>query len=205
MPQATASDERIELPTRVSIKGSAVLDTPILNKGSAFPENERRELGLLGLLPFHSSSVDEQVTRTYENYKKQGSGYRTIRVSDCSAGPQRDALLSFSSRTHHGDDADHPHTDRRPRLSARTVMCFAGRAGLYISYPYQNEIARLLDNAPSRNVEVIVVTDGERILGLGDLGVGGMGIPVGKLSLYTLSAGDRSADNSADSSGRGNR
>jgi malate dehydrogenase (oxaloacetate-decarboxylating) len=188
MPQATASDERTELPTRVSIKGSAVLDTPILNKGSAFPEDERRELGLLGLLPFHSSSVDEQLARTYENYKSKDSDIE--RYVFLTALQDRNEKLFY--RLVHEHIAEMMPIIYTPTVGLgcqRYSHVFRRPRGLYISYPYQNEIARLLDNAPSRNVEVIVVTDGERILGLGDLGVGGMGIPVGKLSLYTLSAG----------------
>lgn len=185
---ATAIDERTDLPMKVLIKGSALFDTPILNKGSAFPENERRELGLLGLLPFHSSSVDEQVTRTYENYKSKDSDIE--RYVFLTALQDRNETLFYRLVLKH-------ITEMMPIIYTPTVglgcqrysHVFRRPRGLYISYPYQNEIAMLLDNAPSRNVEVIVVTDGERILGLGDLGVGGMGIPVGKLSLYTLGAG----------------
>lgn len=183
-----ASYERTELPMKVSIKGSALLDTPMLNKGSAFPEEERRELGLLGLLPFHCSTVDEQLARTYENYKAKDSDIE--RYVFLTALQDRNETLFYRLVLEHIEEMmpivytptvglgcqRYSHVFRRPR-------------GLYISYPYHNEIATLLDNAPLRNVEVIVVTDGERILGLGDLGVGGMGIPVGKLSLYTLCAG----------------
>lgn len=171
-----------------SITGPVLLDTPMLNKGSAFPEGERRDLGLLGLLPFHSSSVDEQLTRAYENYISKDSDIE--RYVFLTALQDRNERLFYRLVLEHIAEMmpiiytptvgvgcqRYSHVFRRPR-------------GLYISYPYRNEIATLLGNAPSTNVEVIVVTDGERILGLGDLGVGGMGIPVGKLSLYTLCAG----------------
>ena len=171
-----------------SLTGQLLLDNPLLNKGSAFPENERREFGLLGLLPSHCSTFEEQLSRTYENYRRKETDLE--RYIFLTALQERNETLFYSLLQEHISEMmpiiytptvgegcrQYSHVFRRPR-------------GLYVSYPHRDEIPKLLDNAPSENIEVIVVTDGERILGLGDLGVGGMGIPVGKLSLYSLCAG----------------
>lgn len=170
------------------LTGHNLLDDPMLNEGSAFPEADRRRLKLLGLLPYHCSTVQEQLTRVYENYQRKDNDLE--RYIFLTALQDRNETLFYRLLAEHitemmpiiytpvvGEGCRrYSHVFRRPR-------------GLYISYPYRDEIPALLDNAPTKNFEVIVVTDGERILGLGDLGVGGMGIPVGKLSLYTLCAG----------------
>ena len=168
--------------------GQVLLDNPLLNKGSAFPDHERREFGLLGLLPLHCSTVEEQLARTYENYRRKESDLE--RYVFLTALQDRNEILFYRLLQEHISEMmpiiytptvgegcrQYSHVFRRPR-------------GLYISYPHRHEIPALLANAPSQEVEVIVVTDGERILGLGDLGVGGMGIPIGKLSLYSVCAG----------------
>jgi len=182
------SEVDVELPLHVPLTGSQLLDAPTFNKGSSFPEDERRELGLLGLLPYHVSTVDEQLTRTYENYKAKSSDLG--RYVFLTALQDRNETLFYRLVLDH-------ITEMMPIVYTPTVglgcqrysHVFRRPRGLYISYPYKDEIDTLLDNAPSSEVEVVVATDGERILGLGDLGVGGMGIPVGKLSLYTLCAG----------------
>ena len=171
-----------------SLTGQLLLDNPLLNKGSAFSQDERREFGLLGLLPLHSSTLEEQLARTYENYQRKETDLE--RYVFLTALQDRNETLFYRLLLEHTSEMtpiiytptvgegcrQYSHVFRRPR-------------GLYIAFPNRDEIPRLLDNAPSERVEVIVVTDGERILGLGDLGVGGMGIPIGKLSLYSLCAG----------------
>jgi malate dehydrogenase (oxaloacetate-decarboxylating) len=177
-----------EAAIETGLTGQLLLDSPLLNKGSAFPENERREFGLLGLLPPHFSSVDEQLARTYGNYQRKESDLE--RYVFLTALQDRNETLFYRLLQEH-------ITEMMPIVYTPTVgegcrqysHVFRRPRGLYISYPHRNEIPSLLDNAPGKKVEVIVVTDGERILGLGDLGVGGIGIPVGKLSLYTLCAG----------------
>ena len=168
--------------------GQRLLDDPLLNKGSAFSETERSELGLLGLLPLHASTIEEQLARVYENYQRKDNDIE--RYVFLTALQDRNETLFYALLQQHTTEMmpivytptvgegcrQYSHVFRRPR-------------GLYISYPLRREIFTLFNNAPAQNPEVIVVTDGERILGLGDLGVGGMGIPVGKLSLYTLCAG----------------
>jgi malate dehydrogenase (oxaloacetate-decarboxylating) len=189
MSATPAASSSIEKPDEGrELTGHYLLDDPLHNEGSAFSEADRRRLNLLGLLPYHSSTVEEQLTRVYGNYqRKENDLERYIFLTSLQ---DRNETLFYRLLAEHitemmpiiytpvvGEGCRrYSHVFRRPR-------------GLYISYPYRNEIATLLDNSPEKNVEVIVVTDGERILGLGDLGVGGMGIPVGKLSLYTLCAG----------------
>lgn len=171
-----------------TLTGHLLLDHPLLNEGSAFPEDDRRRLGLLGLLPYHSSTMEEQLTRVYENYKRKENDLE--RYIFLTALQDRNETLFYRLLGEH-------ITEMMPIIYTPTVgegcrrysHVFRRPRGLYLSYPYAAELPALLDNSPAKNVEVIVVTDGERILGLGDLGVGGMGIPVGKLSLYTLCAG----------------
>lgn len=179
---------REEEPEEISISGHLLLDTPILNKGSAFTDAERREFGLLGLLPYHSSTTEEQLARTYENYSsKQTDVERFIFLT--ALQDRNEALFYRLVHDHISEMMPIIYTPTVGLACQKYSHIFRRPRGLYIAYPHKNEIERILDNAPPKNVEVIVVTDGERILGLGDLGVGGMGIPVGKLSLYTLCAG----------------
>jgi malate dehydrogenase (oxaloacetate-decarboxylating) len=177
-----------EQVVEIDVAGRALLDNPRLNKGSAFSEEERREFGLLGLLPPHVATIDEQLARTYGSYKRKDTNLEKY-IYLVSLQDRNETLFYRLVQEHItemmpiiytpvvGEGCKHySHIFRRPR-------------GIYIGYPQRNEIEAILDNAPNHEVDVIVVTDGERILGLGDLGVGGMGIPIGKLSLYTLCAG----------------
>jgi malate dehydrogenase (oxaloacetate-decarboxylating) len=171
------------------LTGQRLLEYPLLNKGSAFTEEERRELDLLGLLPPHVASIEDQLDRTYENYCRQQTDLE--RYDFLAALHDRNEVLFYRLLQLHIREMSpivytptvglacqqYSHIYRRPR-------------GLYIAYPNKAEIGSILAHAPSSShTHIIVVTDGERILGLGDLGVGGMGIPVGKLALYTLCAG----------------
>jgi len=172
----------------ISLTGQVLLETPLLNKGSVFPEDERRVFHLLGLLPYHVAPVEEQLARTYENYCRENSDLG--RYMYLASLHDRNEVLFYRLVLDHIREMSpivytpvvglacqlYSHIYRRPR-------------GVYLSYPYRDEIGTLLQNVTHDEVRVIVVTDGERILGLGDLGVGGMGIPVGKLALYTLCAG----------------
>lgn len=172
----------------LSLSGQKLLETPLLNKGSAFPEDERRTFHLQGLLPYHVASMEEQLARTYENYCREDTDLE--RYLYLTSLQDRNEVLFYQMVLNHiremssiiytpvvGLACQHySHLYRRPR-------------GLYVSYPYKEEIDLLLQNVTNDQVSVIVVTDGERILGLGDLGIGGLDIPIGKLTLYTLCAG----------------
>jgi malate dehydrogenase (oxaloacetate-decarboxylating) len=168
--------------------GIELLNNQILNKGTAFTNHERTEFGLHGLLPPQIESLDSQVVRAYDAFqRKQDPLERHIYLR---ALQDTNEVLFYRLLLDHIEEMtpivytpvvalgcqQFSHIYRRPR-------------GLFISYPFRDSISALLRNRPNREVDVIVVTDGERILGIGDQGVGGMGIPIGKLSLYTLIGG----------------
>jgi len=168
--------------------GMSLLQDPMLNKGSAFTLEERRRLGIDGLLPPHVSTMDQQVARVLENVRSQTSDLH--RYTEMISLLDRNETLFYRVVMDNLDEMMpiiytpvvgkacqlYGHIFRRPR-------------GLFVTRHERGHIREVLRHWPHRNVRVIVVTDGERILGLGDLGANGMGIPVGKLSLYTACAG----------------
>jgi len=169
-------------------RGTALLRDPALNKGTAFSEQEREVLGLRGLLPPHVATQEEQVARVLENFDRLLTPLsKYIMLSSLL---DRNEALFFRVVMDHADTMmpiiytptvglacqQFGHIYRRPR-------------GLFITAQDRGRIAQVMRNWPHRETAMIVVTDGERILGLGDLGANGMGIPIGKLSLYTACAG----------------
>jgi malate dehydrogenase (oxaloacetate-decarboxylating) len=185
----TVIDERTGEETLVvPLSGPAMLDNPTFNKGSAFPDDERAEFGLHGLLPPHVGSLDEQLARRYDDFgAKRTELQQHVYLRDLQ---DRNEVLFYRLMSAHV-------AEMMPLIYTPTVgeacqhfsRIYRKPRGLFLSYEHRDRLDDLLANRPYRDVDVIVVTDGERILGLGDLGVGGMGIPVGKLSLYTLCGG----------------
>jgi len=183
--QQTAQSDFRDVP-----RGMDLLNRQLLNKGTAFTEEERGQFGLDGLLPPHFESLEEQVVRAYEAYKRKDDDLE--RHIYLRALQDTNEVLFYRLLLDHIEEMtpmvytpvvalacqQFSHIYRRPR-------------GLFISYPMRDSVPALLRNRPNPDVDVIVVTDGERILGIGDQGAGGLGIPIGKLSLYTLIGGIR--------------
>jgi malate dehydrogenase (oxaloacetate-decarboxylating) len=168
--------------------GVEVLEDPLTNKGTAFCEEERSELGLHGLLPTAVETLEQQVLRRYQAYQKQPTN--VARHINLRALQDTNETLFYRLVSDHIEEM-------LPILYTPTVglACqyfseiYRRPRGLFISYPDRDRIGDILHNRPRQEVDVIVVTDGQRVLGLGDQGVGGMGIPIGKLSLYTALGG----------------
>jgi malate dehydrogenase (oxaloacetate-decarboxylating) len=182
------SADVLEPVSQSQLKSAALLNSPTYNKGTAFTEEEREHLGLNGLLPPHVETLDQQVRRAYEAFKNKDDDLE--RHIYLRALQDTNEVLFYRLVVDHLEEMMpvvytpvvalgcqfFSHIYRRPR-------------GLFISYPLRKSIRQVLRSRPSQDVDVIVATDGERILGIGDQGVGGMGISIGKLSLYSLIGG----------------
>jgi malate dehydrogenase (oxaloacetate-decarboxylating)(NADP+) len=169
-------------------RGQALLSNPLLNKGTAFTEQERDALGLRGLLPPRVFSLDEQLTRAYANFLHQPEPLDKY-VFLTLLQNRNETLFYKLLETHPEEMIPIIYTPTVGQACLDYGVIFRRPRGMFISIRERGRIAEILRHWPQTDVRMIVVTDGERILGLGDLGVLGMGIPVGKLSLYTSCAG----------------
>jgi malate dehydrogenase (oxaloacetate-decarboxylating) len=171
-----------------ALAGYELLNSPLLNKGTAFSEAEREEFELHGLLPPHVATLDWQVRRRLDAFRGLGSDLQKFVFLRGLQDSNETLFYTLLTRN---------IEEMMPIVYTPTVglgcqqfsRIFRKARGLFLSLPLKDRIAGILSHARYDAVEAIVVSDGERILGLGDQGAGGMGIPIGKLSLYTACAG----------------
>jgi malate dehydrogenase (oxaloacetate-decarboxylating)(NADP+) len=172
-------------------RGVGLLHDPVFNKGTAFTEAERDALGLRGLLPAHVCTLEEQVARVMENYRRQPTPLD--KYVYLMALHDRNETLFFRLLTDNAEEMmPVVYTPTVGQACQQFGHIFQRPQGIFLSANDKGRMARILRHWPYREeVAAICVTDGERILGLGDQGANGMGIPVGKLCLYTACAGVR--------------
>ena len=175
-------------PIYLNYSGPTLLSIPLLNKGSAFSDEEREDFNLIGLLPDAHETIEQQVSRCYLQFS---SFDEPINKHSYLRAIQDSNETLFYSLIQQLIEEMMPiiYTPVVGEACERFSEIYRRARGLFIAYPDRHNIDGILNSVTKKNVKVIVVTDGSRILGLGDQGIGGMGIPIGKLSLYTACAG----------------
>jgi malate dehydrogenase (oxaloacetate-decarboxylating) len=173
---------------QVSLSGFSLINSPRLNKGTAFSDQERDVFDLHGLLPPHVGSLDEQLERRMKALERQPTPFAKYSFLRDLQDINETVFYALLVR-----NVEHMlplvYTPTVGEGCQRFSEIWRKPRGLFLSYPNKNRIAKILDHARYDNVKCVVVSDGERILGLGDQGAGGMGIPIGKMALYTALGG----------------
>lgn len=169
-------------------RGQDLLFDPLATKGTAFGDDERRDYGLLGLLPMAVKTIAEQAAHTYLEFSTRRDDLdKHIYLR---ALQDRNETLFYRLLSEHIEEMlPIVYTPTVGEACRQFSEIYRRPRGLYVAYPDRDRLPEILRNRRAQQVDVIVVTDGQRILGLGDQGIGGMGIPIGKLSLYTLIGG----------------
>lgn len=175
-------------PLYIHYAGPSLIETPLLNKGSAFSKEERASFNLTGLLPPRYETIEEQAERAYMQYKSFDTNMNK-HIYLRAIQDNNETLYYKLLQDHIEEMMPIIYTPTVGDACEQFSDIYRSARGLFISYNEREHLDDILRNATKNKVKVIVVTDGERILGLGDQGIGGMGIPIGKLSLYTACGG----------------
>ncbi len=181
-------DEKGNEVFEIDTDGVELLHNPILNKGSAFTHDERRLFRIEGLLPSAVSTLEMQVERRYESYHEKDTDLQ--KYIFLRALQDRNEILFYALLLKHLEEMiPIVYTPTVGLACQKFSHIFRFTRGVFLSPDNIDEIDLIFKSLPYRNIKMIVVTDSEGILGIGDQGIGGMGIPVGKLSLYAGGAG----------------
>ena len=171
-----------------SLMGLGLLNTPMFNKGTAFPESERDEFSLHGLLPPHVGTLEEQVERRLRAFRALTDDFSRYTLMRDLQDVNETLFYALITRNIE-EMLPVVYTPAVGEGCQRFSEIWRRPRGVFLSYPNRSRMETILNHPRYDGVRCIVVSDGERILGLGDQGAGGMGIPIGKLSLYTALAG----------------
>ncbi|MDM1493720.1 NAD-dependent malic enzyme [Acinetobacter indicus] len=184
----TSANSATKKPLYIPYAGNTLLELPLLNKGGAFTEEERRHFNLHGLLPHAIESIEEQSQRSYQQYVSFNDAINK-HIYLRNIQDTNETLFYHLIEHHLSEMMPIIYTPTVGEACQRFSDIYRRHRGIFLAYPDRGHIDDILQNVNKKNVKVIVITDGERILGLGDQGIGGMGIPIGKLSLYTACGG----------------
>eukprot|EP00698_Gefionella_okellyi_P004425 TRINITY_DN14083_c0_g1_i1.p1 TRINITY_DN14083_c0_g1~~TRINITY_DN14083_c0_g1_i1.p1 ORF type:complete len:595 (+),score=123.39 TRINITY_DN14083_c0_g1_i1:152-1936(+) len=168
--------------------GASLLHDPLYNKSTAFPKAERDRLGIRGLIPPKPVNLEQQAERVMLKYRRETDDLR--RYDYLSSLQDRNETLFYKILTDNIEElAPIIYTPTVGLACKNLGLLFRRARGMYFAEQDKGEMRAMVYNWPEDEVDVVVVTDGSRILGLGDLGTNGMGIPIGKLSLYVAAGG----------------